>query len=241
MSAVIKSFVKTRLNFHCRWSVMLAAWLYLNPASATADLALLPVGKPVSARVMQLAAPAKLAKLSERIQAALASRPEWTKAYVAKFATVGGTLPYHENLGVSETEYHEMLSLSKQFTLTQTGTVELSATRRPDNSIHLRTTPPMRGIDGIVIDGDGRAVSAGTARLTDVKAINNTDPNSATGPWRGTQWRHEAMSANRIHGVKLAIGKRPEQGDIIVYLDVKDIGNGKNEVFDEILLFQPEQ
>jgi hypothetical protein len=52
-------------------------------------------------------------------------------------------------------------------------------------------------------------------------------------------WRHESVTENHIASVKLALGRRSEQGDGILYLDVKDVREGKNNGFYEILLFPP--
>lgn len=227
-------------NHMSRWfAAVLVASLHFNAAYATANLDILPVGKAVPARVMQLGLSPEAKKLTERFKAALASRPEWTSAYAAKYKNYHGTLPYHENMGLSKAEYDEMVQLSKQTKLVQIGTVELSAIRQPDNSIQLRTKPHLAGIDGVVVDGAGQAVTTRFARLTEVKSIENTDPNGPTGRWAGTQWRHESISENRMLSVKLALGKRSEQLDTILYLDVKDVSEGKNNVFYEILLLQP--
>lgn len=227
-------------NYMSRWFVaMLAASFHLSAVSATVDLDILPVGKPVPARVMQLGLSPEATKLTERFKAALESRPEWTSAYASKYKNHRGTLPYHENMGLSKAEYDEMVQLSKQMKLVQVGTVELSAMRQPDNSIQLRTNPHLPGIDGVIVDGAGQAVTTRFARLTEAKSIDNTNPDGPAGRWAGTQWRHESISENRMLSVKLALGKRPEQLDAILYLDVKDVSEGKNNVFYEILLFQP--
>lgn len=224
-----------------RFAVMFAASFHFFANAANSGIDLLPMDKPVSARVMQVGIPPAAVKLTERFKAALASKPEWASAYVAKYKDARGGLPYHENMGLSKAEYAELIRSTRQAQLFQTGTVELSALRQPDDSIMLRTKPHMAGIDGIVIDGAGQAVTTRFARMTEVKAIDNANPDSPTGRWAGTQWRHEATAADRMLSVKFALGKRTAQGDGMLYFDLKDVGGGKNEAFSEILLFPAAQ
>lgn len=218
------------------FTALLTASLYYTSAGAT-DLDILPIAKPVTARVMQLGAPSEIVRITERLAAAAARQPEWFMAYVQEHEGTKGTLPYHANMGVSEDEYRKMVESSTAMTLMQVGTVKLSATRQADGGLRLQTVPPMPGLDGIVIEQGGQGVTTRHARLAEQSRIDNRNANGPTGRWSGTQWKHEALSASHALAVKLAVGKRSDHGDGILYLDVKDVGEGKKDIFYEILLF----
>jgi hypothetical protein len=186
---------------------------------------------------MQLAAPPEIVKITERFGAAVAKLPEWFVGYVKTHKDAKGALPYHANMGISQEEYRKMVASSKTLKLMQMSTVQLSAARQADGGLRLQTRPPMPGLDGIVIEPGGKAAATRFARLADLDRIDNRDANGPTGRWSGTQWQHEARTASHALGVKLALGRRPDHGDGILYLDVRDVGEGRKDIFYEILLF----
>lgn len=219
--------------------LLLTAFLtvVLHSTSPAADLDLLPIDKPVNARVMQLGTSPEVVRITERLGAAVARQPDWFVAYARKYQNAKGALPWHANMGISQDEYRKMVGSSKTLKLMQMSTVQLSAAREANGGIRLRTTPRMPGLDGIVIEPGGQAVVTRYARLAEMSEVDNRDADGPTGRWTGTQWQHEVRSATHVLGVKLALGKRPDHGDGILYLDVRDVGEGKKDIFYEILLF----
>lgn len=214
----------------------LLAGAFSLSASAEPALSVLPLAGPVKARVMQVRGSPEFENISAKLVAAMRSRPEWTLQYVEQHGRPGQPLPYHANFGVTEAEYARMLGGLKEMVLTQVATVTLSARRQQDGSIRLQTTPASR-IDGLRIDAAGKTVTAPLARLTETSAINQDQAQSPTGRWTGMQWRHSSTGEERILSVKLAVGKRSDHGDGIIYYSVRNVTPEKREEYDEVLLF----
>lgn len=214
----------------------LIAAAFPSAAGATSSLAVLPLAGPVEARVMQLRGSPELEKISAKLEASMRSQPEWLMQYIEQHARPGKPLPYHANFGITQAEYARVLASPKEVVLAQVGTVSLSAERQADGSIRLRTKPASR-IDGLRIDAGEKTVTAPLARLTETSAINQDQAQSPTGRWTGTQWRHSTMQEDHVLSLKLAIGKRIDHGDGIIYYNVKNIRPGNRETYDEVLLF----
>jgi hypothetical protein len=209
-------------------------------AAGDAVVPLLPTSGAIQAKVMQIGMPLEAQRIAEKMQDALASQPDWTKAFLTN-AEPGRPLPYHPNLQVTEEEYKSLLAAAQRPTLVQIGSVSLFAERQVNGDVRLVTQPTTSKVNGLTISFDERSVTTRLTTLTEVKPIDNQDRDSATGRWTGTQWRYESISPNQILAVKLALGKRTDQGDCVLYYDVKNVGDGRNDVYYEVLLFPPPQ
>lgn len=215
---------------------LLAVALHLPAAAADTALSLLPASEPVQAKVMQIGMPRSAQRTSEKIQAAFVSQPEWSTAFIAN-AVRGQPLPYHPNMQITKDEYRSFLAAAEKPVLVQVATVSLIVERRQDGSTRIITEPGSSKVNGLTIAPDESSVRTPLATLNEVTPINNEDKNGATGRWTGTQWRHVVSSPGHVLAVKLAIGKRTDHGDRIIYYDVKDVRDGHADVYYEVLLF----
>ena len=196
----------------------------------------LPVSAPVQARVMQIGMPSEAKRIAEKMQAALASQPDWAKSFISA-AKPGQPLPYHPNFQISELEYKSLLAAASKPSLVQIGSVSLIAEKQANGTIRLSTFPATSKVHGIVIAPDRKSVTTPLATLTEISSINNQNAEAATGRWTGTQWRHQARSAARAISLKFAVGNRSDHGDNIIYYDVSAVQDGRNQEYHEILLF----
>lgn len=194
----------------------IAAAVAASVAGATpADiLSFLPRPGVHPARELQVSAPPEDAGLAQRIAAAVQRNPSWLKAYVAEHANREGALPYHPNFGVSEAEYARMLSMVGRMALQEVGRVNLSVSRSTDGSLTLSSSGRAARLNGIAIHPEKDVVETPFGRLTHRVAINQEDPNSPTGRWKGVQWSNDGQQG--AARVKLALGRR-EDGEGLIY------------------------
>jgi len=164
-------------------------------------------------RTMVLMMPAEEGRLAERIAAAIRRNSQWFATYAAQHP--GGTLPYHANLGLSQAEYERYLSLMKQHRLGEVERGQLRVTRTADGGLQLSSSGHAAYLNGIVIHLDRNYVETRHGRLTDSKAVDQTDPTSPTGAWRGVRW----LNADQTGGlrVQLALGRRADGERLIYY------------------------
>ena len=184
------------------------------PAAALNPAPFLPAAGVHQARAMAITAPPEMEALAGRIRTAMRARPDWFRAYAAQHPQ--GELPWHPNLGVSEAEYRRFLALTHDLVLTEIGRVSLTVTRRPDGGLALAATGPGAPIDGIVVAPGRDRVETPRGALGRRSVVDNREPRSPTGPWRGVQWSNVGSSRGRP--VMLAFGRRAA-GDRILYYD----------------------
>lgn len=197
---------------------MLAVAVAASAAAAVpAEISFLPRPGVYPARELQVAAPAEDAALARRIAAAVQRNSAWFQAYVAEHSKGGEALPYHPNFGVSEAEYARMLSMAGRMILQEVSRVDLAVGTAADGSLTLSSSGRAARLNGITIHPEKDVVETPFGRLTHRVAIDQDDPNSPTGRWKGVQWSNEAQ-----HGaahVKLALGRR-ENGEGLIYFQV---------------------
>lgn len=202
-------------------------------------VSMLPVGRQVVATVTQLGFEPEYEALMLKLTTAFAQKPEWMQAYISEHAEPGKPLPYHPDFGVSELEYEWILRNSDRSSkLVELRKIQLSVESEGDTTFRLKTIPADFPLNGVVIDRQGMWARTRDATLTERSDINQTNASSATGKWTGVQWRYEALALpDTALSVKLALGRRQQQGDGIIYLDVKSVREQRREVYHYAVLF----
>lgn len=175
-----------------------------------------------ASRTMVLMMPRQAVAILERMDAALKQRPEWINAWAKDHRDPNGRLQYHPNLGISEEEYLQLSRLEKQMTLGEVERGNLNVRLRPDGGLELSSTGHAAYLNGIVIYPEKDYVDTKHGRLNLRTAINQRDPQSPTGPWRGAQWTDSNGEQGPV--VKFAIGKR-QSGELVIYYDVEPSSN----------------
>lgn len=191
--------------------------------SADAIRDLIPRGV-VQVDIMEVGAWPRQIELAARLQASVAAHPEWWVEYVAK-APPGQPLPYHPRLGLTEAEYQEFLELSSSMQMVKVADGTLNFVWDSPTHIRLIGEGSLADLTGITIDLAADRVETPFAILRERTEINNTDVDSPTGPWRGIQWKFEHLTPDLSSGavVKLALGRRDEDGRGILYYNARRI------------------
>jgi hypothetical protein len=206
-----------------------------SPSSAADDtLSLLPLGESVQARIMQLREPAETRKTFAKLMQALQKHKAWAESLVAT-TPEGKPLPYHPNWGVSESEYKAYLAATA--TLEQIDEVSLFAERQADGKIHLRTTPELSKVNGLVIDTARDSISTPLGVLSDVESIENARIDRALGRGAGKRWSIGTHATGEAPRIKFVIGRRLDHGDVYIFYEVRNFVGKTAEAYHELLLF----
>lgn len=108
--------------FDARWRFLLSAAVLSALAFSVlaqekpSPVSELPTGE-IEVTILEFVTDPRAAELSERIQASLAGKQEWLQQWVREQSKTGEALPWHENFGITEAEYEEMLSLAEAMRL----------------------------------------------------------------------------------------------------------------------------
>lgn len=189
--------------------------------------------------VMELTAPTRLSELGARLQQAVARNPDWWIDQVRK-AKPGEPVPYDSLLGLTEPEYREFSSLSKQRGMRKKSEDTLVVTRELDDVYVLEGGPTLSNLTGIRIDlmRDLIETPLGVARE---RSEIHAPEDSPLGAWNGVQWKLEEAGADSVTGtvVKLALGKQVRSGRGVLYYDAKRVTSDEIVQITRVLTFDP--
>lgn len=165
----------------------------------------------ITADVMEPSADPKSLEVLSKFQAAIRSDNEWFLDYIAEKSIPGEPLPYHPKFGVTEEEY---ASLNEgQFSFSKNGELKLRFVPY-DNGVYEIETQPVSSFSGVLIDSQrGLMDDADFGNLPTLSLVDNTDPKSPTGPWKGASWKYSENSDSVIGYVQFGVGVRGEAGD----------------------------
>jgi hypothetical protein len=196
---------------------MIGAAVAIAASAAAADpvgiAEFLPKAGTHQVRQMQVMAPAEASGLADRMTAAAQRNLSWFQQYAAQHEGKEGMLPYHPNLGLSEAEYGKFVSLIGQMALRETGRAQVSVAASPEGALALSASGGAAALNGIVIHPRQDFVHTPSGRLTHRISIDQDDPKSPTGRWKGVQWSNGDATAQ---SAKLAVGRR-ENGEMMIY------------------------
>lgn len=228
-----------RLPF-CAFALVIA-FLGATSVPALADdetglLTYLPPDKVIKGSIMELAAPLALAEVTQKFQLAVREDADWFRAYMAEHKGVA-VLPYHPRLGLTRAEYNTFVELTGKFSLSASGKLTVAMVPLAENGYELMaddTASPLHGLQLLLADD---LVRTPFGDLTERSTIQQDDADSATGRWSGVQWKTAHQDGNDLTVVKLALGKRDDFGDGILFYDVNVRHDGKSERFYMLLLY----
>lgn len=206
-------------------------------ASAAGDIAdYLPKGDVIHGRVMELAAPREIQALSQKLQTAIQNDQEWFQAFIAENAEVR-PLPYHPRMGLMEVEYQRMLELAEIVEMQQIGIATFKIKHLKDGGVQLISEDDSTPLNDMRLFPGKGFVETSYGDLNEFSEIDQSNPDSPTGRWVGAQWKKSERASDKLVAVKLAIGKRTDHGDGIIYYDVKNFAPGVAENYSYVLLY----
>jgi hypothetical protein len=188
------------------------------------------------ADIMQIQASEKIEEISTRMLTSFQKHKSWYAEYIENYP--GKTLPYHEKIGISEAEYRYFLQNAKSASrLSKVGEVKISIDKKSNGEIVFKTNPQEFPLNGVTVYEKANYVFTNYAKLEQYSEIDQDEKDSVTGRWKGAQWKHEKLNGEKGVSVTLAIGKRTDQGDGIIYYDVKNKTSETHEAYYFILLY----
>jgi hypothetical protein len=159
-------------------------------------------------------------RIGERFQTALKNNQEWMFYYIEEHSHLepGENLPYHKNMGITETEYHEFLTGMENTEVVEKGPYEL-VVRKNEFGLNL-SIPTASFFPNIYFDYVGGGVETTFGYLEYLDRFEST---GIVGPIKGYTWelteRFElgTPSGKNLH---LSIGELTQSGDLLIELDV---------------------
>ena len=220
-------------------SSLLGFWIaFCIPGIANAEGVeqYIPGDRVIRGSLMELVAPRDLQNIVAKFQAAAQNDQDWFKSYIAKHAD-SQPLPYHPRLGITQAEYDRFLKISETLDLQEKAAVIIKVEQLDDGSLRLVSDDNSLPLNGIRLLPAQNVVETKYGKLGTFTKIDQADPDSPTGRWTGVQWSKLERTGQGAMAVKLAIGKRTDHGDGIIYFDVQNFMSGMAEEYHVIVLY----
>lgn len=191
------------------------------------------------AQIMSARAAAEIQLLKLKMEEAVLSNPRWFSEY-SRAHENKRPLPYHKNFGISEQEYRDLLqSAENSVKLEPEDEIIIEFAKQTDGTYKIDTDRPDFPLNNIVIDLERDMITTEYEVLEEKTQIDQTNPDSPTGQWSGVQWKYvnvkETFDATVV---KLALGRQKDNGNYIVYYDVKVMTPDIKKNYSIILYYQ---
>jgi hypothetical protein len=222
--------------FHCLVTALSLTCTDIAAQSVGSQVrGLLPRGT-ASAEILTMWAPPRLSELTRRLQIAAQADPEWFKQHVRR-AAPGEPMPFDPKMGLTETEYRELINLSESMEMRPASveTLEVESTDVGWRFGSGTTLAPLRGLE---IDTVRNEVQSTFGRLPAATPIKPGPAQRATGPWGGPQWKLESIDEWTATGTvaTFAVGKHESTGHTVIYFDAKRADKGQISARESLFL-----
>lgn len=162
-------------------------------------------GKPVMGEVGAIVPPKEINKYIAKVKAAAKQNPEWHKEFASK-SKPGLPLPYHENLGLTQSDYDEYLKLwdQRQFKAAQQVVIRLEEPKPGEWMIRVSGVGmPISLLRYYPETDQFKSTNGELKRAEDIEA----SARSILGAWKGKEWRFEENTDFVKTQENVALGK----------------------------------
>ncbi len=180
----------------------------------------------------------------EKMKLAIKDNEDWFLKMMKELKP-GEPIPYHKNLGISETEYADFMQFSQSIKMDKMGTIPLKIIRK-DRSIHFEPEGFADYLKYLVLDLNEHRVMVDSLGLPYKERITK-DAKTTTlvaGPWKGYSWQLEEFKKDGqfiadpdkvdptqigeldVKSIKVAIGKLDQSNQCFLYLKSNIVNKG---------------
>lgn len=177
-------------------------------------------GKPVMGEVGAIVPPKEINKYIAKVQAAAKQDPEWHKEFASK-SKPGLPLPYHEKLGLTQSDYEEYLKLwdQRQFKAVQKVVMRLEEPKPGEWMIRVSGVGMSISLLRYLEASDGfKSTNGVLKRVEDIDASER----SILGAWEGKEWRFEENTEFVRTKENLALGKYKDGSYCLLIYRIKE-------------------
>lgn len=203
-----------------------------RPAFRTSDV--IPVGR-IEVDVMEVALPKRAVELGERLRASVAQDDSWLREHIAANARPGKVLPYHPKMGLTKSEYEEMLELSAQREARKTGTAVVGIESTAPEAIRLDGGDTLPALTGIVVNFASMKIETRLGFCEEYEILEPTADRviAGLGQYECCEWKCEIGDDDRtnMESTSLMLGRLTRSGRGFLYYKTERIEN-KAKTFD---------
>lgn len=183
-------------------------------------------------------------ELMQKFQTAVQQNYDWFVDYM-KTVPAGQPMPYHKNLGLTESEYDEMQSHLNDIELSSSGKEKIII-QKDNNVIEFKANGKLQLLNYLKIDLNKNIVIFLNNQLPFTDTANiTTETNALKSKWKGYNWRMEEptdldfeniknLQTVDIKQYKFTLGQLEKNNKTWLYLKGREFNNGEYQVNFEI-------
>jgi hypothetical protein len=207
------------------WALLYICGGLLNVAHAEALTPYLPKSGIVQGQVMGLVAPTDTVLIAKKMQDAISRDRAWFVEHVKK-TPQGTPLAYDPRMGITKDEYARVLQMQNVMTMRPIGSVTVKFAVDADGKMQIAADGLAKVLNGISLPPGQKYVDTPLGQLSTVSKVSQNDPKSPLGRWSGIQWAKSKIGGSSI---TLAVGRRDETGEGVIYYNVTGSANGSQD------------
>jgi hypothetical protein len=192
---------------------------FFDVARAEALTPYLPKSGILQGQVMELVAPDDIAQIAKKLEDAARRDPVWFTEQVKK-APKGTPLVYDPRMGVTAEEYVRFGQAKHLMTMRPSGAVTIKIATDAKGKTQFAADGRAKALNGISLPPDQAYVDTPFGQLSTVSRISQEDPKSPAGRWSGVEWKKSEIGGPVV---ALAVGRREETGEGIIYYRVTSV------------------
>ncbi|GHT33781.1 hypothetical protein FACS189434_08780 [Bacteroidia bacterium] len=179
-------------------------------------------------------------ELMQKFQTAVQQNYDWFVDYM-KTVPTGQPMPYHKNLGLTESEYAEMQSSFNDVELFSSGKEKVTI-QKENNIIQFKASGKLELLNYLKIDLNNNIVTFLNYQLSFSNTANiTTETNALKSKWKGYNWKMEEpkdidwesikdLQTINIKQYKFTLGQLKKNNKTWLYLKGREIEKGENQV-----------
>jgi len=191
---------------------------------------------PVRGQVGIVLPPSEIDKYVAKVETAARKNTEWFREFSAN-AKPGAPLPFHENLGLTQTEYDEYIALWKKREFKPMEEVMLLLRESAGGTWSLTATGAASTLSTLRYNSEKdsfRSPNGELARIEDIKA----DPESILGEWTGNEWKFEEESSLGKTKENVALGRFTDNKFGLVVYRAQELSSEGTRLLDKSLVIR---
>ncbi len=178
----------------------------------------------VEAQIQKIEFTPEIRSLTDKLTENLKKNADWFEQYSSQL-TPGERIPYHPNMGLTESQYQQLLGGAEQKRLTPTGGTLLSFAWRDDDVLTISGLPDEAPFNSLLYEGvsDSLITSFGTITKS-ISAKGKLGDDTSLG-WEGRLWATERKDGNGKLSIVYVIGDLDESNRGVFIHEIKGVVN----------------
>lgn len=216
--------MKTSLTWVAVWASLVTAYtVAAEPYLGTLG-PYIEVPTAVDAQIQKIEYPPQIRSLSDKLAENLERNKEWFLQYREQVAP-DQRVPYHPNMGLTETQYQELFGAEAQKRLTPYGGTRLSFSWRDDDVLQITGLPDDPPLDSLIYEGVSDSLLTSFGTITGSVPAKGKMGDDTSLAWEGRVWSTQRKDDKGQLSIVYVIGDLTESNHGVLIHEIKGVVN----------------